>query len=492
MSISLHLSLMTHHPAMPSPHPLELNEVLSQVARYIPLNNLPACALVSRTWYQAFNFAIWRTIGLNRERPDLPFAIQSHYHLVRKLHIQFVPIENHSTLRCPNLDTLDVCGSTQAQAYAALILNHPNITRLSIRCLFASSPLWSTLHGFRHLKDLTVDEVVIPEEDTDSFWQLCTRLDRLHMINQGSILRGNLSTNTFHHMKELVISGPTRNDIPVLLEFMQRCPHLRSLEWMAERWVHRQFAPKFAQAVVNGTWPDLQSLYMKPIGITREGLAKIIKGMQRIIALDVPYFQDSLPPNPLELLRPHFPHVRVLNLLSVASTVSPVAQEILSTCPSLEQLAVPAINANIVVEGKPWVCFGLRALNMGFLFDPTTIHVVQPAVFNRLSKLKRLRYLRLGGYLRMGGPGWQDEPIQPRFQESIDLRLKNGLASLSTLRSLEIFNFYDTEQRMGEQEIEWIVQHWRSLNYALGVLNTMDPDTDQALRMQLRNHGISG
>jgi hypothetical protein len=46
-------------------------------------------------------------------------------------------------------------------------------------------------------------------------------------------------------------------------------------------------------------------------------------------------------------------------------------------------------------------------------------------------------------------------------------------------------------QRMGQQEIDWILKNWKNLTAFKGTLNTDDPVVDQALRERLEEHGIS-
>jgi hypothetical protein len=77
-----------------------------------------------------------------------------------------------------------------------------------------------------------------------------------------------------------------------------------------------------------------------------------------------------------------------------------------------------------------------------------------------------------------------------RLQETFDLRLELGLDKLSTLRSLSVISFLDTEQKMGDEEVDWILEHWTSLMIANGALNTSKPRVDEALRGRLEERGI--
>jgi hypothetical protein len=102
---------------------------------------------------------------------------------------------------------------------------------------------------------------------------------------------------------------------------------------------------------------------------------------------------------------------------------SPLAQQVMSSCPILESLKAPLVDAHVVAEGKPWVCLRLKFLDLSLCFDPlSTATDLQPLVFNRLSKLTRIEVLWLSGD---GGRTFG--------RGLIDLSIEGGLGKLSTL-----------------------------------------------------------
>ena len=178
----------------------------------------------------------------------------------------------------------------------------------------------------------------------------------------------------------------------------------------------------------------------------------------------------------MDLLRPHFATLTTLKLNPYAQpSASSIAQEILSSCPSLESFSIDHIDATVIAEGKPWVCTRLTFLAMQFQFDPMTISEIQPRVFEQIAKLHRLDCLRLCG-------GVVDEPP---FQTAVDLRLENRLDKLSTLRALRTIIFENSVPRMGEREIEWMLEHWKSLEKISGKLHDEEPEVQAALEQIL-------
>ncbi|KAK3823255.1 MAG: hypothetical protein J3Q66DRAFT_331260 [Benniella sp.] len=205
--------------------------------------------------------------------------------------------------------------------------------------------------------------------------------------------------------------------------------------------------------------------------------------MPRITSLHVDFSQDAFKMDFASLLQPHFSNLRDLVVKTEECIASPLAQVVMSSCPMLESLCAPFVDAHVVTEGKPWVCSNLKALVLRLCFSSaSSVSHLQPLVFDRLSKLTRLQDLCMAG-------GFEDEG--PDLQHGVvDLRIDYGLGKLSTLRRLYAFTIWQMDQRMGDPEVDWILEHWRSLTIFTGSLNT-DPAVDQALRERLKGHGIS-
>ncbi|KAF9938981.1 hypothetical protein BGZ65_011777 [Modicella reniformis] len=169
----------------------------------------------------------------------------------------------------------------------------------------------------------------IDKKDIDTFWQLCTHLahlERLEIIKSSTPQQDNLSMK-FPSIKELRMSSTNGFHIHIhILDLIQRCPNLTSFKYFGgeERLDH----------------------------MTEDAILRIIGGMQRINVFEIYRPLDSFGSNAIELLRPHFSNIRVhLRHLEDRET-SAMAQEILTSCPLLELLTAPPIEASVVTEGK--------------------------------------------------------------------------------------------------------------------------------------------
>ena len=460
---------------MPSQHPLELPEILSHVASYVHKRSLPACARVSKGWHQSFIPLIWKDIDLTTQRPELE-AMPRYSHHVKKLDVR---VENVilDLPQCPNLRSLTLSkypGSTE------LVLNHLHITHLLLIQGQLLPDLWTILPELHSLRDLGLYSTSVPEQEADTFWQLCTRLERLRVFNISIPHQGQLSSMEFPGLKNLSIGLTFEflKNLPTIMEFMSRCPNLAVLRWHGNP--YQQDSNDLVERIAAKTWPHLHSISIERLNIREEDLMIIMNSLQRMTCLKANCI-SVIQPGTMDLLRQHSASLTNLDLsLYSRPATSRIAQEILSSCPLLESFSFVHINATAVAEGRPWVCMRLKSLTMHFQFDPLTISEIQPRVFEQIARLYRLNYLALCG--RFGTP--------PPFQTTVDLRLENGLGELRTLRSLRAIRFGDSIQKMGEKEIEWMLEHWRSLEEVLGKLHEEEPEVQDALARILQKHGV--
>ncbi|KAF9936212.1 hypothetical protein BGZ65_002667, partial [Modicella reniformis] len=350
-----------------------------------------------------------------------------------------------------------------------------SVTRLSLLASNLNPVFWSALSGVRHLKDLSLWHLDLRRSDFDTFWQLCTHLERLEMSYPKLTDPGNMLSMEFPSIKEFKLRYVDYEVEIFFLKFMQRCPSLTSL-WVVDDMGTLEFFSLFSELVAAKTWPHLHSITIASYRITGDNLLKIIGSMQQITALDIDcdepnFFASSF----MELLRPHFSNIRVLHLRTNVHTTIPIAQEILTSCPLLEQLTAPPIDASVVAEGNPWVCMRLQELRLMVVYKGLTLAHLQPLVFDQLARLILLEV-------------WWT--YAHRRDKVLDLTLENGLGKLSTLRSLRYINFKNSSQEMGQQEIDWIFEHWTNLERVVGALNKRNIILDMTLKAQLKRHGI--
>ncbi|KAI8348126.1 hypothetical protein B0O80DRAFT_187302 [Mortierella sp. GBAus27b] len=470
-------------------HPLELPEILQGVASCVPRRSLPACVRVCRTWHRVFLPFIWRDVKLGLDRSCSPTALKNHCHLVKTLQAPFGFPQKYASLACPSLESLQVLLEGHDCYLIEFILHHhATLIRLELERLGPDlqSVLWDMLVGFDNLKDLTLLNTSIREKEMDSFWQFCANLQRLDFRELSfAVAQSQLSLMTFPRVREIYLSEISGDQVTTILSFLQRCPAMATFSWATNNdETDSRFVSGFAPLVSKRTWPGLGRVALKSQVISNENITRVIEGMHRISTLTFGHIKMAFGPNSMDQLRPHLPHLRELHMKYDVGLTSCMAQEIMSSCPLLEILEVPWIQATDVVAGKPWVCTRLRRLRVCFRFSPSTFNLLQRSVFDQLAKLVRIEELIVDGR--------QDETtrLYPAFQESLDLRLDQGLATLSTLGSLRYISFSCTKQRMEKQEIEWILDHWKRLVKMNGIMNKWSSIVDSSLRSRLSDRRI--
>lgn len=156
--------------------------------------------------------------------------------------------------------------------------------------------------------------------------------------------------------------------------------------------------------------------------------------------------------------RPHFSHLKELDPGVGRSVTSSFVQEVLSSCPHLEYFRAPWIDADDVANGKPWICIRLKELNLRLRFKLPAGRSHQPLVFDQLSRRTRLEVLLMDETLyNIDSLNRYGEP--PVYRVGSDLRLEKALGKLSGLRRLREISFKNMNQRMREQEIDWIMEN---------------------------------
>lgn len=131
---------------------------------------------------------------------------------------------------------------------------------------------------------------------------------------------------------------------------------------------------------------------------------------------------NAFGPSTMEQLQPYVHALKDLGFACTEGLASVMAQETLSLCPLLTSPSAPRIKAIDIIQGSSWMCLGNQDFEACLCFDPLTIELTQPVVFDRPSKLG-LEELFLDWFAK---PGSADRPF---FQETTDLRLENRPSS---------------------------------------------------------------
>lgn len=170
----------------------------------------------------------------------------------------------------------------------------------------------------------------------------------------------------------------------------------------------------------------------------------------------------------------HYATLEILDLSRCQGIRSETLQEILCRCPNLRVVDMASeqltLETKDIVYGPPWVCHGLKILRVEIASSPPPCDDVVPL---RLSgndeqntehatheysemELQRLVLAQIGTLSQM-----EELRIGGSHGRSMDLTLGGGgLEQLSELKLMRTLNVRNMGHKVGQQELEWMVEHW--------------------------------
>ncbi|KAF9180691.1 hypothetical protein BGZ51_006040 [Haplosporangium sp. Z 767] len=367
-----------------------------------------------------------------------------------------------------------------------------------IPCLldpFAWAQLLDTCQG---LESLSLADVLL---DIDLIRELREQYS-------GRMFTSPLQQLQFTRLRRLQLTRlPDLDSIVWLRVLISQCPALQSLSWTIKQ--GRGFPGKeFCRFAVSGAWPHLSELEVqgKEVKIEDHHLATIL-GMRANSTLDAIVnsswsisSSQSRPGRPFQrlhlrgskfgsqatmaLLSPAGKHTAVLRELDLSKcdqVTSGMVSDILTSCARLQFFAANRIEMPELINGKPWVCTGLK--NLVLFFDvgepgggilAGSANAVpnsenrerRKLVYSRLATLLRLETLDLSlrcsirllsQLVDMNGMGLA--PLTLR------LELSEGLDLLSTLTRLRRVVIPDNVKCCEAEDMQWMVNNWPALEY---------------------------
>ncbi|KAF9549233.1 hypothetical protein EC957_004533 [Mortierella hygrophila] len=368
-----------------------------------------------------------------------------------------------------------------------------------------------------------------------SFLRALTGLESLvlqHCTFEGLFFPPNiLHGRKYPTLQSLTLATNTGIDLQTQLEFIQCFPNLQSLSWSIIG-SHQLPLPEFC-TLLQLHCPHITSLVLSDRNLEPTDLVQILLAIPRLFRFLLRFdtvqsmFNDQ---GVMDAMRRHFGTLQDLEFGQVRSTIRcGTVLEFLRGCPMLESLIAygkldcsrqgmmhffpeaslssPSASssvtiASMVVEAAqdsgagggehkyggrqeqpgeddgeqqqenmakdaPWVCLGLKTLHVVMAGDPQNVWLnrsLQHRLFHQLGRLSQLQQLSLGHCIL-----WMYE--NGNSHHGLDFTLDAGLAKLSGLKKLEELNLEGIYQRMGERDVEWMLENWPRLRVIEGELH---------------------
>ncbi|KAF9145667.1 hypothetical protein BGX30_007505 [Mortierella sp. GBA39] len=332
-------------------------------------------------------------------------------------------------------------------------------------------------------------------------------------------------------LQSLTLATNTGIDLQTQLEFIQCFPNLQSLSWSIIG-SHQLLLPEFC-TLLQLHCPHITSLVLSDRNLEPTDLAQILLAIPRLFRFLLRFdtvqsmFNDK---EVMDAMRRHFGTLQDLEFGQVRSTIRcRTVLEFLRGCPRLERLVAygrldcsrqgmmhffpeaslsssSASSSSVAIESMvveaahgsgaggehqhggrqeqlgeddveqqqeymakdaPWVCLGLKTLHVIMAGDPQNVWLnrsLQHRLFHQLGRLSQLQQLSLGHCVL-----WMYE--NGYSHHGLDFTLDAGLAKLSGLKKLEELNLEGIYQRMGEKDVEWMLENWPRLRVVEGELH---------------------
>ncbi|KAG0358029.1 hypothetical protein BG005_002830 [Podila minutissima] len=475
---------------------LDIPELREQVSAHLDMKDMFACSLISRLWYTSFNADIWRTVAVAstyKKNPPVSALIKNAHH-VREFRLSGMVSMDHFSPGCTKLRVLTIDGDMIANAdknnrealetivtdiwtrIAEIIEQNRFLQHFQYydQRLKPTGSIWRALAKCPVISSLQICRSSVRPEDMPAFWDACSKLETLHILDCSfSDYENSSNKPTVQFRKLQTVWMINVKDWSPLhqLHLIGQAPELRAWQWrIAANFLFCK--GEFQALMKRRPCPSLSSLDVARDDIEDEDMAVALDNMP--LAVSVVAHWTRFGPMAFRSLQAHrhCTTIKTLDLFRCAYVTSQMVQTLLSTCPLLESFAADMILGIDIVDGEPWVCLNLTSLLVHLSLNGTIPEESQSMTqaearsreqqraceqLSRLEKLQRLNICRDVG--------------RHENSKSLDFRLrkKGGvLEDLGDMNKLESLNFHATGQQLDVEDLQWMYDHWPRLLFVMG------------------------
>ncbi|KAI7829698.1 hypothetical protein BC939DRAFT_499824 [Gamsiella multidivaricata] len=489
------------------PSSLQVPELLSLIAVWLPQSDLASCVLACKFWKGAFTPRLYRRVYYGTAQHKIAHQLESwqgfqkHGHHILILHINFTEIPDVELFgpKCQNITEFhlypdDICPpALRSSRLRALLQRNPSITRFLLDPGYRSPSIDDYLSDLEFVADLPqLSELTLASGAflaADSFEHLLRcgprlrRLDRriwghtnidFSPENAGS--QGKRAPWTKMTSLTLYDSGDDRASILLGL-----CPRLKHLGLrIAPRASHH--GHKLINQMIQHCHSDYPSRlqYLSLSGLWGEAawtaLAELLRVCGESSRLKT-FALDSASATPEAMANLVKYHGESLEEVTVTRNQSPLVgidmQALLAGCPRLERLEIFSSGEALYMEDivrSPWVCASLKELSVRIIrrtphdtsaedlsevtLRPSNINdaQLQRQVWQQLGDMSNLQRLEIRSF----------DPYRPEARR--DLFVKNGgRAQLFRLKHLTVLEMSADKKIMRDSDRAWLIERMPSL-----------------------------
>ncbi|KAF9111462.1 hypothetical protein BGX27_004914 [Mortierella sp. AM989] len=290
----------------------------------------------------------------------------------------------------------------------SLIIRNPRLRRLEVDLSYCGSPLkiMEAISRCQNLRKLKFRIKDLDNKIIELLFNTCTYLQELELdFIESAEIDYMDKWIEFPEIRKLRIDSRSTSTSHTQLEFIQRCPQLRSLILTTET---IDFPTPDVFKVFSKIGPQLKELGLyifRDLPLQGDDLVRILDTCTSLTSFTM--FQACLIPTAFHWLRLRFGSLTKLTVLESPGCTSSMAQEIMMSCPLLESLHLPRLEARDilgVVQNKE--------LNEGGDNGQMDIHPSEWAMVEATKSMLRRRPLSSQSYKdELRRPTYNTTPI---------------------------------------------------------------------------------
>ncbi|KAF9156656.1 hypothetical protein BG015_002860 [Linnemannia schmuckeri] len=380
----------------------------------------------------------------------------------------------------------------QESKWARVIRLNPTICDIAIylrhRASGQSTEIWDAILEFLHRpRQLKVGGSSSMPKFTvqvqKSFWRAVSRFEELDY--NGPVDQLRIDPHKWANLTGLQRLS-YKSTIPstyLHIKLFEYCRGLKRLRWSRDAGVFP--VKELLQCLMRSDWPHLDDLALDRVYQSDIEFAPVMYRLPPLkhLRLDAALFGPQCF-NHLKVRQ--FATLQTLDLIRCENFTSQMALEVLQGCPHLEVFMGRQIAMSDLISmlRRPWVCSGLKRLGVQFENDLGPLGTATDANKVVLERLSRLTSLEEMDMVLNGARGLVRSNVR-----ACRWRLDAGLQQLATLTRLRIARFDFSVTHMRTEDVQWMVNHWPSLEVLQGYFS-LDLEIQQQANALLNERGI--
>ncbi|KAF8932658.1 hypothetical protein BGZ58_006884 [Dissophora ornata] len=445
-------------------NPLHIPEIVAQLGLYLSGTYLINALLVNHTWYSALLPSLWLSIQLpshwalehNPHCCPSNDSVRRNCHSIRFLSCLDLLFVDALIPDCKNLIELNL--SIISLKTAVILHQNANSLQSLTRQANVRQPrrhiglqhkLFAAIASLVRLEHLRLERLQVHRLEGKDFLKTCQRLVSLHLSN----FIWNLPdpcTDEFPTIQQLTLIKNKTTPMQDL-EFAARCPNLKFFRWHT---VDSLFETQLSvvQDLLHTRLRHLRTVAIPYSALSDEDVAAIITALPALVNLHAR--SSEFGRRATQAIVEFKNGIQELDICNCGVVSSDMIQAILSTCKDLEAFGGDVFDIQDLpeMEGGGWACRHLKKMQISIMTSGgkesrTRDH---ERMYDQLAKLTELTVLDLG-----------TTGMATRYTyDWMELKLSSGFGRLSPLRGLEDFTVGRVYPPLGEEEREWVREHW--------------------------------